>query len=504
MKNIFRILCVLLIACFMLTAFSACGEQEEESVISKQPSQAETDEDKDGFRLEKQNFGNVTIKILTDKANDFLACEIAPLELNTEPVNDAAYDRATLISQEYGINLEQVHAESQSKVIETAREMITTNTDEYQIYCAAVYYLAILSVEDMFIDLANITQNDYIDLKQPYWDQAIVNDLSLLGSTYFATGDALVTDDEATWAIFYNKDIADNNRLAESYDASSLYQIVTRGDWTLDMMHEMAQTATTVTGGTMEFSTDTDDTWGLAAQCYDSYAFTVGADQSITRIENDVPVITIGEEANINAYDKVYNILTDKQCAGIAEIDGRAAGSTDVYSDQITLFANGHALFMPYRVAAASMQQMREANIRYGILPMPKLDENQENYSSTITVYWCSALAIPTSNVKYFDETCYAMEALAYHGQQTLTPEYYERTLKYKRFPDDDEAAEALDLIFKNKSYDIGAVFNFGSMLSFYTDILLSGNNSHASTLDAKFSSYQAAIDSFVDMLRAE
>jgi len=504
MKLITRLLSLLLVICFSLTAFVACGEKETESQLSDAQVSTETSEDENGFRLEKQDFGNVTIKVLTDKTNDFLACEVAPLELNTEPVNDAAYNRATLIAQEYGIDIEQVHAENQSKVIETAREMITTNTDEYQIYCAAVYYLAILSVEDMFVDLANITQNDYIDLTQPYWDQSIVNDLSLLGSTYFATGDALVTDDEATWAIFYNKDIADDNHLAEAYDATTLYQIVSRGDWTLDMMHEMAQTATNIVGGTMEFSTDTDDTWGLAAQCYDSYAFTVGAGQTITRIENDIPVITIGEESNINAYDKVFNILTDKQCTGIAEIDGRAAGSSDVYGDQITLFSNGHALFMPYRVAAASMQQMREADIRYGILPMPKLTDAQEKYSSTITVYWCSALAIPTSNVEKFDATCYAMEALAYYGQETLTPEYYDRTLKFKRFPDDDEAADVLDLIFDNKSYDIGAVFNFGSMLSFYTDILLSGSNSHASTLEAKRGAYQSAIDSFVDMLREE
>lgn len=500
MKKLSRILCLLLAACFALTVFVSCGDEDVESTPSAQQSQAETSKDENGFRLEKQDFGNITIRVLTDKANDFLACEVAPTELNTEPVNDAAYNRATLIAQEYGIKLEQVHAEHQSDVIETAKEMITTNTDEYQIYCAAVYYLAILSVDDMFIDLANIEQNDYIDLSQPYWDQSIVNDLSLLGSTYFATGDALVTDDEATWAMFYNKDIADNNHLAEAYDANTLYEIVSRGDWTLDMMYSMAKTATSVVGGAMEFTPDTEDTWGLVAQCYDSYAFTVGAEQSITRIEDDVPVITIGDESNINAYDKVFNILNDKQYVAIAEINGK--GSTDCYGDQISLFANGHGLFMPYRVAAASMQQMRDADIRYGILPMPKLDASQGNYSSTITVYWCSALAIPTSNVEKFDATCYAMEALAYYGQETLTPEYYDRTLKYKRFPDDDEAAEILDLIFDNKSYDIGAVFNFGSMLSFYTDILLSGNNTHSSTLDAKRGQYQTAIDSFVEMLR--
>ncbi|MBO7157431.1 MAG: hypothetical protein J6W31_02395 [Clostridia bacterium] len=84
-----------------------------------------------------------------------------------------------------------------------------------------------------------------------------------------------------------------------------------------------------------------------------------------------------------------------------------------------------------------------------------------------------------------------------------MTQEYYVRTLKNKRF-EDTESEEMLDLVFRNKSYDIGAVYSFSSILSFYTDILISGQNSHISTLEAKQSSYQMAIDDFLANLEGE
>jgi hypothetical protein len=218
-------------------------------------------------------------------------------------------------------------------------------------------------------------------------------------------------------------------------------------------------------------------------------------------VDNNVPIITIGEESNVRAYDTIFNILSDKQNIAIAEITGR--GKPDFYGTLPQIFANGKALFMPNKVATVSDPVMREANIRYGLLPMPKESKEQENYCSTVTVYWCSAMGIPVTNVEKLDATCYAMEAMAYYGQELMTQEYYERTLKNKRF-EDTESEEMLDLVFRNKAYDIGAVYSFSSILSFYTDILISGQNSHMSTLEAKMSSYQMAIDDFLANLEGE
>ena len=114
MKQFYKILCLLLIVCFVGTAFAACSEQEttsETPSVDNQEGNKPPEEDENKFRLEKEDFGGVVIKVLTDKASDYLACEIAPKELNNEPVNDAAYNRAALLAQEYGIVLEQHYAD---------------------------------------------------------------------------------------------------------------------------------------------------------------------------------------------------------------------------------------------------------------------------------------------------------------------------------------------------------------------------------------------------------
>ena len=86
------------------------------------------------------------------------------------------------------------------------------------------------------------------------------------------------------------------------------------------------------------------------------------------------------------------------------------------------------------------------------------------------------------------------------YGQELLTPEYYDRTLKTKRF-EDDESEAMLDLIFRNRTYDIGLVLNLNNdMIGFYDSILVSGNNTLISTYDTKREAYQDAIDDFADM----
>lgn len=504
MKQFYKILCLLLIVCFVGTAFAACSEQEttsETSSVDNQEGNKPPEEDENKFRLEKEDFGGVVIKVLTDKASDYLACEIAPKELNNEPVNDAAYNRAALLAQEYGIVLEQHYADNQADVANKAKAQVQSNLDEYQIFVTGIISMANAAKEDTFIDLNHIEQNDYIDLTQPYWDQKMLKDLTIHDRVFFATGDALVTDDESTWAMFFNKDIANDNEVAKAFGAETLYDLAKSGDWTIDVMYQIAKSVTRQVGDAMDYEPNPDDTWGMVSQCYDSYAFMVAAGETLTRVDNNVPIITIGEESNVRAYDTIFNILSDKQNIAIAEITGR--GKPDFYGTLPQIFANGKALFMPNKVATVSDPIMREANIRYGLLPMPKESKEQENYCSTVTVYWCSAMGIPVTNVEKLDATCYAMEAMAYYGQELMTQEYYERTLKNKRF-EDTESEEMLDLVFRNKAYDIGAVYSFSSILSFYTDILISGQNSHMSTLEAKMSSYQMAIDDFLANLEGE
>ncbi len=492
-RNLYRVLCLLLVICLSGILLAACNKDENptESGASNSGTESKTE---DGFRLEKKDFGGVTINILTASETDYIKCELAAESLNADRVNDASYNRAKLLEQEYGIKVQQTRVEKQNKVIEEAKNVITVGDDTYQVICAGVRYLSELVIGDMLYDLTRLDSN-YLDIKQPYWDQNMTEQLSILGSVYFAAGDAIITDDEATWAVYFNKELAESNNVTADYDVSSLYELVESGKWTIDAMYEMSKKAARDAGETgMTMSPDTEDTWGTAAQCFDSVAFMHAFEQTQTQNVDGRPVIVIDTEPNYTAFDKVYTFLKDDSCVSIQEItgEGKFTGE-DVYNGHVQVFANGNALFMPNQIRTASSAAMRDASIPYGILPMPKQNEMQDDYASPVTVYWCSALAIPVTNKENLEATCYAMEALAYYGQRDMTSQFYENTLKDKRF-DDTESWKMLDIIFKNRVFDLGSVFN-ADILGFYTGVLFSETNNHVQQIESKKSGFEIALE---------
>lgn len=55
------------------------------------------------------------------------------------------------------------------------------------------------------------------------------------------------------------------------------------------------------------------------------------------------------------------------------------------------------------------------------------------------------------------------LEALAAKGKEILLPTYYDKQLQSK-FSRDEESSAMLDIIFKNRIYDIGTMFNWGGI----------------------------------------
>ena len=161
------------------------------------------------------------------------------------------------------------------------------------------------------------------------------------------------------------------------------------------------------------------------------------------------------------------------------------------------MFANGDALFMPHSMAMLNSQQIKESEVDIGVIPMPKADEIQEDYSSSSNVYHLQMVAVPITNTANLEATLYALEAMAWYGQQYVTPQYYEKVLKLQKFRDED-AEEMLDLIFKNRTYDMAIAYNFSDMIQFYNKLLGGRTTDIVSKFDASRAAYQEAIDNAI------
>jgi len=95
----------------------------------------------------------------------------------------------------------------------------------------------------------------------------------------------------------------------------------------------------------------------------------------------------------------------------------------------------------------------------FGIAPVPKYDESQENYSNVVWQVG-SFLCVPktTNDV---ERTGAIIEAMAAKSREILRPAYYEVALSYK-YLRDKESIEMLDIIIDNRTYELEKAFNWG------------------------------------------
>jgi hypothetical protein len=156
-------------------------------------------------------------------------------------------------------------------------------------------------------------------------------------------------------------------------------------------------------------------------------------------------------------------------------------------------FAANQALFMSHRLAFSTRETMRNME-KYGIIPCPKYDEQQEDY---ITALVNDVAAIP--GVVADDQmSAVLLEAMQYYTYDIVRPQYYEIALKRKGTRD-DESEKMLDMIFEHTFIDFSYMYNnlIGSEL--YYGIT---QKNYASWAESNYKKFQTNIDKIIETVK--
>lgn len=297
---------------------------------------------------------------------------------------------------------------------------------------------------------------DYVDLTKSWWNQASIEQLSLGGKTYMVAGEAMLSDKECLWLIYFIKDkIKDLN-------LENPYELVDNNEWTWDKMMEMATIAIDDLNG--DGVMDKSDSWGLVTHMQNYGALWMAAGEKLVTIGKEgIPELTWGTERFVEVFEKVIEIMA----------------STDVVYNEdafiITTMREGRTLFATEVVAY--IKYYRDVEHDFGLLPMPKYEKSQPDYYTYAAID--SDLCVVGLDCPDPYYTSIVLEALACYGKQILLPVYYEQQLT-SHFARDEESGRMLDIVFKNRMYDLGVAFNWGGAWS-----ALSSNSANAATLYA-------------------
>jgi hypothetical protein len=135
-----------------------------------------------------------------------------------------------------------------------------------------------------------------------------------------------------------------------------------------------------------------------------------------------------------------------------------------------SLFAAGKHLFTVG--GALVIAEFADMEDEFGILPMPKWNSDQDRYYHIMDP-GAAMVSIPNTKVDATD-IGYMAEYFAYEGRETVSPTFKDKMLK-RRYAQDKDSGDMLDIIYANKCFDMGFVADWGGILGVGNSAIDSG-----------------------------
>lgn len=434
-----------LIALFLLVSqvLVSCGEGEK-------PDTTDADTSTDGESttsvetsildsLPERDYGGAEYTILA--ACEEVITKICSEEITGERLSDAIYKRNKDIEDMYSIkfnhDIVNGYMAGMNEVHKRLTGSVLAGDTTYDLFVQNSAYVSSLILEGLFSDL---NSNQTLDFDGEWWHKLSNDSMMINNKLFIASGYYGIPTLTESWCMLLNKELLDNHGL------DSPYKAVSDGTWTFDMMMDMAKTTIVDLNGDSKF--DENDRYGLIMTDKEGFiGFSYGMGRLVTKNdENGVPKLTDADERTLNIMEKLSKLVGNKD---------HIMFSAEIQPDKemIPMFNNKQALFGMYTMRIVEFQEMREAS-DFGILPMPKYDEKQENY---ITQAYHYISAIPAL-VKDTDMSSVILEALNRLSFRDVYPIYKEIILQ-RKLTRDNESAEIVDLISRNAVCDFGTVF---------------------------------------------
>ena len=303
-----------------------------------------------------------------------------------------------------------------------------------------------------------------IDLTQPWWDQGLIEDLTVDGQLYAITGAFSLTSFDATWVMFFNKTVLENNEKLVGVDP---YELVNNNEWTLDKFYEIIKKAGNEDGDQV-MTEGTGDIFGLVSSTFGIRGLYFGAGQGYAT------------KTDSNGTSEFSHAFTDAAVTATNKV-------IDIYSHEYTKILSytvvqsqmrgGLTLFAPEVLRMASYYAGKQGDstdpVDIGIVPHPKLNSDQANYKHNVDnhiIYTC----VPKTCTD-IERIAQFLEVYAYHSYFTVYNDYL-NLYKYT-YTTDTEAANMVDIILKSRSFDLGYQFGFAGVDTAYISGVQEGSN---------------------------
>ena len=361
--------------------------------------------------------------------------EIAPGDL----IGDDIFERATWLEETYGIHISCEYMDY-VKFPTQMPSIISSGSKDYQLLDTMGLSAQRLMGNEYF---TNIAELPYINFENPWWVDNALEAMSLGDYVEFAVSDMLLIDKSATMMLFYNIPMAENVGIENIYDD------VRNFEWTIERLAEYAELGLETNGDDVM---DEDDVYGLVTNDDPVHMLYVAAGKTfISKDEDGAFYYSYGE-------GDTFDIMMDN----LNTIMYAEFTWNNYLKPEAPIFADGGALFTFDKLKRC--MSLREMKDDYGILPMPMYNEEQAKYYGPVSNYHDSMFAVISTNIDNRETIGAALELMGHYSYYNIYRDFYE-VLIQNRGTRDAESKEMLAIIFANRAYDMGLIYDPHSLM---------------------------------------
>ncbi len=502
LKRSFTVLLALIFICLPMVG---CKDE----ALSSDQSKVDTNGDFYGLDIpEGVSFGGKTVRVLTTAtAQSATTHQIKPTD-NTQFSEETASSVLTtalectriveekldiVVEEEVVYTFNRYGGEMYNRIVSDAM----SSAHDYIFAMPCAIEAGMLSIEGLLYDLNKVP---HIDLSREWWCKPFNDSVTINGHCYYAQSDIGTVGKEATLFIAFNKKMADSYHITEKYGYNNLYEMVDNKAWTQDVMFEMARSVYQDTNNNNRC--DPGDINGLAGQDGAIYNMLTAADEKIVDVGSDgYPYLSVDSERVKTIINRSQELLKMPRNGFISANDYFNESKVPVRDIIVPEFKADRLLF--FMDAILNLDNIRDMESDFGVIPVPLYDKNQENYCSQIGCWSSNSIVVPNFVVgEDLEIAGYLIESLSAVSRKKLNPVFYEQTLQYQVARDED-SMRMLDIIFENRTCELAEIYNL-DVFQTVCDMIKKPNGTFASELDKIDDATETRLEEIVDSYKTQ
>lgn len=451
-----KTLSLILALIFMLTLIAACGNSTvvpEESttaaadtgtaeVSSGGETEAETDfpEIPEGTDLKQMDF--CILYYDAPAINSFYCpCDVFAEDMNGEHLTDTVFKRNKAVEAKLNCKISILNP-AKNTYASTLKNSVNTGDNNFSMCDINIGNVITLFNQNLLRPSSVLD----VDFTKPWYDQKTNEQMTLCGKQIAFAPATLFIDKIETVVTFYNAN------LGEDLNIGSLYEFAEAGNFTLEYMLQFASkvTADLNHDGKM----DQNDAYCISSQNDFGYYSLLSAGISSASSTKTSIEMNLSKDKTVDVLQKTSEIMSDPTV--FFNRQTYKLGLPAVCQ----MFANNQCLFLLRPLH--TLYELREYDQKFEILPSPKFNSDQVEYSTPVNHYAGTIFCVPAGFTDYSDIGLVS-DVLAAQSYYDVLPIFYDVVLDYK-LVNDPRASKMLDLAFETRAYDLGCIFKLGNV----------------------------------------